>query len=258
MIQPLLKDTRVLICRPEPAASELAEVLRSVGAEAQCLPCIEIVENSLSAPQRQLIMNLDGFDHVIVVSQHAARFALEHIDQYWPQFPSGQTWHAIGRQTARALPIEELNISLPNADLSSEMLLNESSLRNVRGKKVLLLKGEKGRSTLREKLEHRGAQVSELELYKRIKPAYDQAQLNRVLIEFNPDYFVALSGETLENLLSFFKQSGFDGQNKRFILSSNRVSDIANQQGFHLTYVPNNLMPIDMIRCLAQAQKEKR
>jgi len=41
-IKPILAHSKVLVCRPEPAASELASVLRSVGANAKTLPCIAI------------------------------------------------------------------------------------------------------------------------------------------------------------------------------------------------------------------------
>lgn len=252
MIQKLLNSDRVLVCRPEPSASELAKVLSSVGAVAETLPCIQIEKLELDAPEKTKIMELDRYDHVIVVSQHAARIGLDWIDAYWPQFPLGQQWHPIGRQTARQLPAEELQISLPNADLNSEQLLALPIFQKLNGQRILILKGRKGRTMLEEKFRHRGAEVDTIELYERIRPEYKDMQLQSMLRDFDPEVFIALSAETLINLISYFDQINYAARGKSFILSSQRVANIAIEQGFHLTYVPENLMPIDIIRCLSK------
>lgn len=255
MIQTLLNKERILVCRPEPAASELVQVLNSVGADAAALPCIQIKKLPLDEVSKSRIMELDRYSHVVVVSQHAATIGLDWIADYWPQFPSGQQWHAIGRQTAKQLPTQELAISLPNADLTSEKLLQQEAFRNLKNQRLLILKGKNGRTMLEEQFKRRGALVDTIELYERIHPAYDDDTLRSKLVEFDPEFFIALSAETLHNLISCFDQIHYDAKAKSFILSSQRVANIAMEQGFHLTYVPENLMPIDIIRCLAKLRR---
>jgi len=256
MIQQLLPDTHVLICRPEPSASELSKVLESVGARCEVLPTLMIHPLVVTAEARQKIMDLDHYDHVIVVSQHAASLGLSIIDEYWPQFPTQQNWFAIGRKTANSLKPAGLNLIEPNEDLNSEALLNTKLLAKVNGAKILILKGKEGRNTIESELSKRGAAVDTISLYERVCPEYSSTELEASLLEFNPSYIVALSGETLYNLVQLSKKVNVDLKKKAFILSSERVANIAREQGFKLTYIANNLMPMDIIRCIAKARKE--
>jgi len=256
MIQQLLPNTRVLICRPEPSASELSKVLVSVGATCEVLPTLLIHPVEVTAEARQKIMDLDQYSHVIVVSQHAATLGMSIIDEYWPQFPTQQNWFAIGRKTATSLKPADLNLIEPNKDLNSEALLNTKLLAKVNGEKILILKGKEGRNTIESELNKRGAVVDTISLYERVCPEYSATELEASLIEFNPSYIVALSGETLSNLIQISKSVKADLQKKAFILSSERVANIARDQGFKFTYIANNLMPMDIIRCIAKARKE--
>jgi len=256
MIQKLLPDTRVLICRPEPSASELSKVLESVGSTCVVMPTLKIRPLEITPEARQKIMNIDQYDHVIVVSQHAASLGLTIIDEYWPQFPIQQNWFAIGRKTANCLKPADLKLIEPNEDLNSEALLDTKLLAEVGGQKVLILKGKDGRNTIESALNKRGATVDTISLYERICPEYSVAELEASLLEFNPSYIVALSGETLSNLIEMSKSVKVELQKKAFILSSERVANIARDQGFKLTYIANNLMPMDIIRCIAKARKE--
>ena len=255
MIQQLLPDTKVLICRPEPSASELAVVLESVGAQCESLPTLIIKPIELSAEARQRIMDIDQYDHIIVVSQHAAALGLEIIDEYWPQFPIEQTWFAIGRKTAKVLKQAELNLIEPNQDLNSEALLSLPQLKTVADSKILLLKGKEGRNTLELELSRRGAKVDTLELYERTCPVYSSEILQTKLKAFDPGYIIALSAETLMNLIKLSENEQIELCNKAFILSSERVANIAREHGLKLSYVASNLMPMDIIRCIAKARK---
>jgi uroporphyrinogen-III synthase len=210
----------------------------------------------ISAQARQKIMNLDQYDHVIVVSQHAAILGLSIIDEYWPQFPLQQNWFAIGRKTAHSLKPVGLTLIEPNADLNSEALLSHALLAKVSGAKILILKGKAGRDTLELALNKRGATVDVISLYERVCPDYSLDVLEASLIKFNPSYIVALSGETLTNLIQLSKALKAELQSKAFILSSERVANIAQDQGYKSTYIAHNLMPMDIIRCIAKARKE--
>ena len=257
MISQVLKECKILVCRPEPSATELAKALTSVGAKVETLPCVEIKAIELSGEARQRILNLDSYDHIIVLSQHAAQLAVGAIDEYWPQLPVNQQWHAIGRKTAQTLEAVDIDLVDPIRDLSSEELLNTEQLMHVKGKSVLILRGLNGRNTLNIALRNRGAKVDTIELYERCKPSYDDNTLKEKLKQFAPDYLVALSGETLQNLLQFADTANVNLSQSTFILPSARVADIAIEYGFNLTYVPNNLMPIDIIRGIASLQRSK-
>lgn len=268
-----LQGTRVLICRPEPAASELAKALSALGATCKTLPAIEIEALELDGEARQKILNLDQYQHVIALSQHGAALAADLVDQYWPQLPVGVMWHAIGRKTALTLIDHDIPIAPPSGDMTSEQLLSQPAFIDFSNKatptevehfppstepeapRILLLKGKQGRQKLAETLRQRGAVVEGLELYQRMCPDYSEPQLRAALIEFEPQFVVALSGETLENLHSFCKTTGAPKETMKMILSSQRVAKLATSLGFPLSYVPDNLMPMDIVRSIISANR---
>jgi len=252
-----LKSIRVLICRPEPSASELANVLSAVGAECKCLPTLEVTRLELSGSDRQKIINLDQYKHIIVVSQHAGQYASELIDNYWPQAPIGQNWFAIGRKTVESLSSMEIQLQSPSGDLNSEELLKHTLLQSVNNERILLIKGREGRTKIQGVLSQRGACVETVELYQRKASVYETDHIKNQLSLFKPDYIVALSGETLENLISLGKQANIPLNDYRFILPSTRVANIAFENELKFTHVVNNLMPIDIIKAISRAEAQK-
>lgn len=249
----LLDTKNILICRPEPSATQLATALSAMGAQCQTLPMLKIKPIDLSRADRQCILDLDQYQHIIVVSQHAAELAMEQIDEYWPQAPVQQKWYAIGRKTAEILSSANLDIVAPKQDLTSEALLETDEFKEIEGERVLVLKGLGGRDTIEKELSARGARVATLALYQRIKPDYASETLNKKIKHFNPDYIIALSGETLTNLLEHCQAYNIDLSERSFILSSIRVANIAYGKGIKNVLIPDNLMPMDIVKCIRKA-----
>ena len=251
----LLSGTQVLICRPEESARELAQALSAIGARCLSFPTLQITETSISPADKQLILNLDQYQHIIVTSQHAARLALALIDTFWPQYPIQQSWYPIGEKTASLLNQENLRIIQPDKALSSETLLGIAPLQKVKQQKVLILKGMEGRDTLAKTLRKRGALVDELALYQRSCPDYSRQDIQQALLDFQADYIVTLSGETLQNLILLCDQADIDLSSRTFIVPSHRVANIAYQRGFKSVLIPANLKPIDLIKCISTHKK---
>ncbi len=251
----LLRGKKVLICRPENSAKELASALSAMGAECLCFPTLRIAERQLSPAEQQLIYNLDHYQHVIVTSQHAADIALEHIDKIWPQFPIQQKWYAIGEKTASRLQNASIELIQPGKTLTSESLLSYPEFKKIKHEHILILKGIGGRDTLARRLSSKGAVVDELALYERLRPDYSKEEIKQSADLFNPDYIITLSGETLENLISLCAAADINLSSKTFIVPSHRVANIAYSQGFKSVLIPANLRAIDIIKSITSDKK---
>lgn len=181
---------------------------------------------------RSLIQDFDHFRHVVVVSPVAAEFVLEKLDHWWPQRPAGQTWYAVGPGTARRL--QETGIECLTADSGhdSESLLQRPELAQLEHQKVLICSGEGGRAVLVESLRKRGAQVEKLALYRRRKPNYPQSRLVKDLFQFNPQAVIALSGETLNNLISLGQPADPMLFQRLLLVPTDRVAAQARAAGF--------------------------
>lgn len=246
-----LRGRRVLICRPEPEASRLAQRFREAGAEARILPLIEREPIPETPERRTLILNLDQFSHIIAVSPYAARLLLDELDTWWPQIPSGIRWYAVGAGTAAVLAEQGLSTRKPAQGWTSEALLALPSLNHVEGDRILLVRGEDGRELIRQTLEQRGARVTLLPLYRRLVPAHPSEHVNRILGDFNPDALVTLSGETLNNLIALCANSGHNLYDRLLIVPADRVADQARAAGFEYPCIPGSLADNDIVATVA-------
>ncbi|MFW5825815.1 MAG: uroporphyrinogen-III synthase, partial [Marinobacter sp.] len=162
-VQPLA-GARVLICRPEPEAGRLAAAFAEAGADTRVLPALERVPLPETPQERQVILDLDLYQHVIAVSPYAARQLLERIDTWWPQYPVGLRWYGVGAGTAAVLAEAGLAPEHPGGGFTSEALLQLPALQHLEHHRVLLARGEQGRELIRETLAQRGARVTALPL----------------------------------------------------------------------------------------------
>ncbi|KZY82283.1 hypothetical protein A3742_18490, partial [Oleiphilus sp. HI0071] len=224
MIKAILEGHKVLVCRPEPSASELCKVLESVGAETYSLPCIEVRTLALTPQVKNIIYALDQYEKVVVVSQHAATQLIHYVDELWPQAPADQKWFGIGRKTTQLLAEADLSVSIPDQDYSSEGLLDTPELNHVKGQKILIAKGKEGRSKLEQGLRDRGAKVTTIELYERVTPEYSDQTLQESISDFGATSIVTLSAETLDNLHSLAKSISATPTGTRLIVPSERVA----------------------------------
>lgn len=195
------EELRVLVTRPEGQADALISGLRGAGFTPVHMPMLTIEPVvPLSGIQRQRLLDLDRYEHVIFVSANAARLGIDHFRDYWPQLPEGQTYWAVGQSTALCLEAEGLEVSRPPSDMSSEGLLAMPGLADLQSQRVLIVKGEGGRKFLEEQLRQRGAKVDSLECYRRGLATHDGEACRDLVTQPKRSLILISSGEGLERL----------------------------------------------------------
>jgi uroporphyrinogen-III synthase len=206
--------------------------------------------------ERARVLALDEYSHVIFISGNAVQFGMAWIESYWPQLPLGINWYAVGAATARALRDHGVSALTPGLDMTSEGLLALPQLQALADERVLIVKGEGGRATLREALSRRGARVDELACYRRGPPELEPADVVARLAQWQIELAMISSGEGLANLLALLSPA----ETSKFIhitllVPSDRVALIARQAGFSRVIVAENASDSAMLRALAQWQK---
>lgn len=169
-----LQGWQVLVTRPAALADALCSTLLAAGAAVHRAPMMTIQPIPATAGSRTQAQQLDQYDVVIVTSVHAAQYGLPLLERYWPQWPVGLTWLAIGAATAAALAAHNIAAVVPT-EASSEGLLALPVLAGAKGLRILLLTGVGGRSLIGQTLAARGAEVVRLESYRRVAPAVGAA-----------------------------------------------------------------------------------
>jgi len=246
-----LGGLRVLVCRPREQAAPLCRALEQAGALPRALPTIEIRPLPLPPEQQALIQDLDLYQTVVVVSVNAASLVAETAAEWWPQWPVGIRWLAVGARTGAVLAEAGLDCHCPEQGMTSEDLLALPELAAIEGQRILLCKGQGGREVLAETLRKRGARVDELILYERVLPCYGEDAIQAALTDFDPRVIVALSGETLNNLLALGQNTDHNLRRRTVLVPGERVAAQAKAAGFSRILTPADLTPAGIIDALA-------
>ena len=166
-----LLGLNVLNTRPLARAASLQSALLATGARVQQLPLLEIDALPLTAEAQQWLRDLDRYRWVFVVSPTAAELGLQHLADYWPQWPLDVQWLAVGDSTAQVLRQHLLSPMIPDEETSEGLLRLPIFQQLHRGDRLLVLRGEGGRNLVREHLITQGVRVDYIELYRRQLPA---------------------------------------------------------------------------------------
>lgn len=200
-MQHTLAGRTIVVTRPEAQADALCQAIESRGARALRFPVLGIAPADDTSALEAVSARLDEFDLVFFVSPNAVEFALRHIlaRRDWP---AGVTAATVGGGSERALRRHGFaHVLAPTEGFDSEavLALPEFASAAIRGKRVLVLRGDGGRELLGEELTRRGAQVEHASVYRRFCPNADAG----ALLQAGPlDALVLTSSEGVRNLTS--------------------------------------------------------
>ena len=203
-----LSGRGIVITRPREHAFALAERIRAAGGEPILFPTIEILPPENLDTVSRVIARLEQFQLAIFVSPTAALrgHALVSASRSWPD---GLRVAAVGAGTAKALVERGFrDVISPEGEGDSEALAALAELQELRGRAVVIFRGQGGREWLRRELEARGAQVEYAECYRRARPEADAGAL---LARWQNGAVEAVSITSAEGLANCFAMLGPTG-----------------------------------------------
>jgi uroporphyrinogen-III synthase len=252
-----LRGLHVLITRPRGRGETLAAAIRAAGGRVSEVPLLAVEPLD---PQRDAtlcetadirLQQLDRYDAVIVISINAVLMGLERASRFWPKWPAGPRWYAIGAATAEALRQWDIDAVQPSNGMYSEALLAQPELQDMEGEQVLLIRGVGGRETLAETLRARGAIVTYAECYRRVEPQLDASA--RAALTAPVDVICVNSAETLVNLWNNLPDVARPAACQRaLIVPSARVGEKAQEFGFQRIVVAANAGTVATLDALTE------
>jgi len=152
----------VVVTRPAAQAARFAALVEAAGAQPLLFPTVAIDPVTLDAAARERLAP-DLYDWTLYTSANAVEHSLSQLPK-----PRATRVAAVGKGTARALREHGITVTaLPATTADSEGLLELDCFADLRGQRLLILKGRGGRTLLREELTGRGAEVTLGDVYER-------------------------------------------------------------------------------------------
>ncbi len=206
-----LAGRHIVVTRPAGQATHLAEALVIHGAKPVLFPVLAIVDIPDRKPLLDVALRLEQFDIAVFISPNAVHKALDEILRHcaWPLSLRVAT---MGKSSENALASHAVgniaDIISPQDRFDSEALLALPAMQEVRGKRVVIFRGDGGRELLGDTLIERGANVEYVECYRRGKPDLDPAPLLKLWEAGALDAFTITSSEGLRNLFDMIGPLG--------------------------------------------------
>lgn len=224
----------IMVTRPVPLDKTLRQMVEAAGGRAIALPVLEILPPREPQRARAKMQRLGEYQMAIFVSRNAVQGALEWLRSQGLALPSGLRLAAIGRATAAALERAGYRVHIvPEQGPTSEALLAETSMQGLAGQRVLILRGEGGRTLLGETLTARGARVEYAELYRRGLPELHPEQIVQAFCSQPLHLITVTSGEALENLCTLARRGPVTGLHDfPLVCGGSRVAELALGAGF--------------------------
>lgn len=231
----------VVITRPAAQAGKLAQQVTALGRTAVVFPLLEIHPLPDSTALQAMLADLTPFAMVAFVSPNAIHAAFDHLSQW----PSGVAIAVVGEGSRAALAehgITDANATIycPRDPLrtDSHTLLEVLDIDALRGRQVLIVRGESGRELLSDALRQHGVSVTQIAAYRRTAPQPNAAMLAQLqyLLDAQSDWIIT-SSEALRILLAMVERiAGEAGvakmQQQHLVVPHIRIAEVAQNLCF--------------------------
>jgi len=281
-----LPGVRVLVTRPAPAATRLADAFAAEGAVVHRVPALAIVPVVDRESVDRLRRRLPDVCAIVFTSVNAVkgffgeapgatpirpptpdskldRLSTPGATPDWLSTPDAApdrrlaTVLAVGPATAEALRARGVvDVRTPSGRFDSEGLLAcpPLAVRRVAGRLVAVVKGEGGRDLLGKALVRRGAEVVEANVYRRRAPERLAEMLEAV--RDSVDIVTVTSAEALGNLVDAAPWIASWLSDRMLITVSERVAGIARARGLSRVAVAAGADAASIVDAAARAVAE--
>ena len=236
------KKIALISTRPRGTNVQLSDDLKNSEIKLLSFPLTEIYPINNYQIFDGVIKNIKTYQHIIFISTNAVHFFLERVEKLSLQIPKNLIFSSIG-PTTKLLLQKKLSVDVhsPIKTFDSEHLLKEKIYNNVEGQKILIIRGEGGRETLKNALEEKGATVTYGECYVRNYVDIDLNQLKNDLVNYHHQFFLFSSTNSAKHFIH--QLSKVDSrwlQNIKIIVNHKKIEGLLSKI-FKDIFVCNNI-----------------
>jgi uroporphyrinogen-III synthase len=206
-----LQEVRILVGRARHQAGALSSELRKLGADVIEIPFIEIRPPRSFRPLDTALKKLAGYDWLILTSVNG-------VDAMWERMAKlrlgkSSLKHlkiaAIGPATKKAMEKRGTKVDIVPDEYVAESVV-QSLRKQVKGKRVLLVRAKVARDVIPRELRKAGASLDVFEAYETVVPKSSRDRLRRAFKEGrrSPDVVTFTSSSTAKNFAALLGVRG--------------------------------------------------
>ena len=213
-----LQGIRVLVGRARHQAGSLSAELRKLGANVLEIPFIEIRKPRSFRPLDTALKSLRSYDWLILTSVNGVEAMWERLRKLHITNRSLRRLKiaAIGPATRKAIETRGARVSVVPKEYVAESVV-KSLRKQVKGKRVLLVRAKIARDVIPRELNRAGAQIDVIEAYETVVPKTSRSRLRTALKnpENRPDVIAFTSSSTVRNFVSLLGAAGGGSSRRR-------------------------------------------
>ena len=236
------KKIALISTRPQKTNVQLSDELKNSEIKLLSFPLTEIHPLNNYQIFDGVIENIKTYQHIIFISTNAVHFFLERVKKLSLQIPKNLIFSSIG-PTTKLLLQKKLSVDVhsPIKTFDSEHLLKEKIYNNVGGQKILIIRGEGGRETLKNALEEKGGIVNYGECYVRKYVDIDLIQLKNDLVNYHHQFILFSSTNSAKHFIDQLHniETGWL-QNIKIIVNHKKIEGLLSKI-FKNIFVCNNI-----------------
>ena len=236
------KKIALISTRPHKTNVQLSDELKKSEIKLLSFPLTEIHPLNNYQIFDEVIENIKTYQHIIFISTNAVHFFLERVKKLSLQIPKNLIFSSIGPTTKLLLQKKlSVDVHFPIKTFDSEHLLKEKIYNNVEGQKILIIRGEGGRETLKNALEEKGGIVNYGECYVRKYVDIDLIQLKNDLVNYHHQFILFSSTNSAKHFIDQLHNIETDWlQNIKIIVNHKKIEGLLSKI-FKNIFVCNNI-----------------
>jgi uroporphyrinogen-III synthase len=250
----VLNNLGVAITRPVNQAKKLTQLIEAAGGSVISFPLIQITALDDYTQFEQTISTIADYDWIVFISSNAVQNCMPRLIKQG--IPSDLKFAAIGPTTAKTLGEFGIKqVLMPKERFDSESLLSLTDMQDIKGKKVMIVRGVGGREVLANTLKSRGADITFAECYQRINPQNNCDVLTQAFHNKQLHAIVITSSEAMRYLLALASECDWLKEVRLFVNHA-RVAELPLQMGLnvHVADAPGDQAMLDNL-CMNLATK---
>ena len=211
-----LAQIRILVGRARHQAGALSTELRKLGATVIEIPFIEIHKPKSFKPLDAALETLTTYDWLILTSVNGVEAMWNRVEKLRLATKDLRDLRiaAIGPATKKALTQRGLHVDIVPKEYVAESVVR-SLKKNIKGKRVLLVRARVARDVIPRELRKAGAHVDVVEAYETVVPRSSRARLRAALKNQNkrPHVVTFTSSSTVKNFVQLLgpRRANLDG-----------------------------------------------